>query len=115
MIWVELVTILALVQFAVFGFLVGAARMKHGVLQLIAVGTPPGEDGTTISRAFTGKTLRAVANDTPSMALAPSLSDGRTACSTHCQRPGFACSVMTVAILACRRIWTRPEYPIWQP
>ncbi len=31
MIWVELVTILALVQFTVFGFFVGAARVKHGV------------------------------------------------------------------------------------
>ena len=31
MAWVEIVTLLAVVQFMAFGFLVGAARMKHGV------------------------------------------------------------------------------------
>ena len=31
MAWVEIVTLLAVVQFMVFGFLVGGARMKHGV------------------------------------------------------------------------------------
>jgi len=31
MVWVELVTVLAVVQFAIFGFLVGAARMKYNV------------------------------------------------------------------------------------
>ena len=31
MLWVQLVTVLAVIQFAVFGFLVGSARQKHGV------------------------------------------------------------------------------------
>jgi uncharacterized MAPEG superfamily protein len=31
MLWVQLVTMLAVLQFVAFGFLVGAARAKHGV------------------------------------------------------------------------------------
>jgi len=31
MVWVQIVTLLAIVQFMAFGFLVGGARMKHGV------------------------------------------------------------------------------------
>ncbi|MCC7461964.1 MAG: MAPEG family protein [Gammaproteobacteria bacterium] len=31
MVWVEIVTLLAVLQFMSFGFLVGSARMKHGV------------------------------------------------------------------------------------
>ncbi len=31
MVWVQLVTVLAVIQFAGFGFLVGAARARHGI------------------------------------------------------------------------------------
>lgn len=31
MVWVQLVTVLAVIQYAGFGFLVGAARARHGV------------------------------------------------------------------------------------
>ena len=75
MIWVDLVTILALLQFAFFGFLVGAARMKHGV-------RAPAQSGHELfDRAFRVhmNTLETLVMLLPSMYIAARYNDPRWA------------------------------------